>query len=537
VNQPVLVSSAPLSLTNCAGGTATFSISASGTGLSYQWYRAGALLANQTNSSLSFGNVSATNAGTYSVVVGDACSDLLTNSASLVVNLPMVVNFAPTNVTYCAGSHATFSIGATGTGLSYQWSHGGTVLAAQTNSSLSLTNIGGSNAGTYSVEVSDACGDDQRYSASLSVNQPAVVTATQRSLTNCLGSSAEFAISAEGTGLSYQWFHGTNELTHETNSSLSLGSVSATNAGAYSVVVGDACGDLLTNTASLTVLPLPTASILLPTNGAVYFAPASFSIVANAEEAGGTIDSVRFFANGNSVSLATNGQAFSTAMNNMPSGTYNLGVVATDLCGNLGTSAPVQVTVLGNVPLSVNGPIKLNFQTGFYQQTATISNPTAFAVSAVGVLVENLPSYWRVQNASFVTNGVPCILYNQALPAGGSATVTIEYYLGAGASTNASPTLAAVPMSPVNGPVVAGTPVKISRAMFLNDGSFLINFLTVSNGTYFVLYSSDLRTWNTCPQPVYGNGGYLQWIDNGPPATACAPSTSSLRYYRVVLVP
>jgi hypothetical protein len=224
-------------------------------------------------------------------------------------------------------------------------------------------------------------------------------------------------------------------------------------------------------------------------------------------------------------------------MNNVPSGTYNLLATATDLCGNTGTSAPVQVTVLGNVPLVVNGPIKLNYQSGFYQQTATISNPTAFGLSAVGVLVENLPAYWRVQNASFVTSGVPCILYNQALPAGGSASVTIEYYLGAGANTNASPTLVAVPMSPVNGPVVTGTPVTISRAMFLHDGSFLINFLTVSNATYFVLYSPDLRTWNTCPQPVYGSGYYVQWIDNGPPATASAPSTASPRYYRVVQVP
>jgi len=52
VNQNVVVVSAPVSLTNCPGTSASFSVSATGTGLSYQWYKGGSPLAGQTGSSL-----------------------------------------------------------------------------------------------------------------------------------------------------------------------------------------------------------------------------------------------------------------------------------------------------------------------------------------------------------------------------------------------------------------------------------------------------------------------------------------------------
>src|SRR5207244_2861747 len=94
VNQNVAVSSAPVSLTNCPGTTASFSVSATGTGLSYQWYKAGSALSGQTSSSLTLNNVSASDAATYSVVVGGACGNPLTNSARLTINQNVAVSSA-----------------------------------------------------------------------------------------------------------------------------------------------------------------------------------------------------------------------------------------------------------------------------------------------------------------------------------------------------------------------------------------------------------------------------------------------------------
>ena len=80
-----------MSLTNCPGTSASFSVSATGTGLSYQWYKGGSALAGQTGSSLVLSSVSAADAGTYSVVVSDVCGNAVTNSASLTVNQNVVV--------------------------------------------------------------------------------------------------------------------------------------------------------------------------------------------------------------------------------------------------------------------------------------------------------------------------------------------------------------------------------------------------------------------------------------------------------------
>jgi hypothetical protein len=97
VNQNVVVASAPVSLTNCPGTSASFSVSATGTGLSYQWFRGGDVLAGQTSSSLVLDNVGAADAGSYGVVVGGACGRV-TNSATLsVIDPVMIVSVRMTN--------------------------------------------------------------------------------------------------------------------------------------------------------------------------------------------------------------------------------------------------------------------------------------------------------------------------------------------------------------------------------------------------------------------------------------------------------
>ncbi len=125
-----------MSVTNCPGTSASFSVSATGTGLSYQWYKGATAMAGQTGSSLVLSNVSATDAATYSVVVSGTCGNAVTNSASLTVNQNVAVVSGPASVTNCPGTSASFSVSATGTGLSYQWYKNGNTLAGQTGSSL-----------------------------------------------------------------------------------------------------------------------------------------------------------------------------------------------------------------------------------------------------------------------------------------------------------------------------------------------------------------------------------------------------------------
>jgi hypothetical protein len=153
----------------------------------------------------------------------------------------------------CAGGNASFSVTASGAGLTYQWWKNGSPLAGQAGSSLSLNNVSSADAGSYSVTVSGTCGNTVSSGATLTVNQSVAVSSGPVSLTNCPGSSASFSVSATGTGLSYQWYKAGQALTNQSGSSLVLSSVSGLDSGIYSVVVSGVCGGPLTNSASLSV--------------------------------------------------------------------------------------------------------------------------------------------------------------------------------------------------------------------------------------------------------------------------------------------
>jgi MBG domain-containing protein/YDG domain-containing protein/immunoglobulin I-set domain protein len=86
VNVPVAVTAAPANQTSMAGGNATFNVTATGTGLSYQWLFNGSVIG--TGSSLALNNLTTSQAGVYSVIVNGTC-DSVTNSATLTVNVPV----------------------------------------------------------------------------------------------------------------------------------------------------------------------------------------------------------------------------------------------------------------------------------------------------------------------------------------------------------------------------------------------------------------------------------------------------------------
>src|SRR5206468_1520349 len=149
----------------------------------------------QTSSSLTLNNLSAADAGLYSVVVSGVCGNPLTNSASLTVNENISVSSGPVSVINCPGTSASFSVSATGTGLSYQWYTFLRTLIGQTSSSLTLNNVSAADAGIYNVVVSGVCGNPVTNSAGLIVNQNVAVSSGPLSVTNCAGTSANFNVS------------------------------------------------------------------------------------------------------------------------------------------------------------------------------------------------------------------------------------------------------------------------------------------------------------------------------------------------------
>src|SRR5205807_5654874 len=103
----------------------------------------------------------------------------------------------------------------------------------------------------YCVVVSGTCGPAITNCANLTVWTNVSIVIPPANTNACPGGNASFCVTASGSGLSYQWYFGTNLLG--TTSCLSLTNVTSTNAANYCVVVSGNCGPTITNCATLTV--------------------------------------------------------------------------------------------------------------------------------------------------------------------------------------------------------------------------------------------------------------------------------------------
>lgn len=168
--QPPVITAQPASAAACSGQPVTFSVSATGAALTYQWRKNGTDIAGATASSYGIASTTPTNAGTYDVVVRNSAGNVTSASASLTVNTAATITSQPVSLTRAPSQSATFSVTATGTNLLYQWRgpNGGNIPGA-TSSTYTIPNVTTANAGSYYVVVFNGCGQVTSSSAVLSV--------------------------------------------------------------------------------------------------------------------------------------------------------------------------------------------------------------------------------------------------------------------------------------------------------------------------------------------------------------------------------
>src|SRR6185369_395496 len=111
-----------------------------------------------------------------------------------------------------------------------------------TGTSYTKSNIQATNAGNYSVVVSNAIATTTSSNAVLTVNSPPVITSQPQPLTVTAGSSAPFTVTASGsTPFYYQWrFNGTN--IGANSSTYTVSNAQLANAGNYSVIITNSLG-------------------------------------------------------------------------------------------------------------------------------------------------------------------------------------------------------------------------------------------------------------------------------------------------------
>jgi hypothetical protein len=138
--------------------------------------------------------------------------------------------------------------------LAYQWYFNQTnLLANATNASLTLTNVQPSQAGNYSVVVTNLYGSALSSNAVLTViGFPPVITNQPVGERISVGCSATFSIGASGTTpFNYRWWKSNSVINGQTNSSLVLTNVQTPDFAGYFVTVSNVIGSA---TSSIAVL-------------------------------------------------------------------------------------------------------------------------------------------------------------------------------------------------------------------------------------------------------------------------------------------
>ena len=181
---PPTISASPVSQTVTEYGTATFSVTASGSDpLTYQWKKDGSAIVGANKSSFTLSPVAMTDAGSYTVTVNNLTGPAVTSAAAvLTVNAydgPPIIQSQPKSLSVIVGKAAAFSVTASGPApLSYQWRKDGAAISGATASSYAIASVTRADAGVYSVKVSNAKGDNVSANATLTIasSQPGSFT-------------------------------------------------------------------------------------------------------------------------------------------------------------------------------------------------------------------------------------------------------------------------------------------------------------------------------------------------------------------------
>ena len=154
------------------GSSASFSVATVGaTPQSFQWRRNGINLPGANTPTLNIVNAQLSNSGNYTVVVSNAFGTVTSGAVALSVQArPPVITSQPANDRVKSGQSASFSVTATGTApLAYQWRFNGVNIPGATSSTFTILAAQKSDAGNYSVFISNVAGSVASSDATLTV--------------------------------------------------------------------------------------------------------------------------------------------------------------------------------------------------------------------------------------------------------------------------------------------------------------------------------------------------------------------------------
>ena len=225
-----VITTQPKDYTGKLNSTATFTVAAEGNGLAYQWQLSDDNGATWTNSSVKraayTSKLTADKDGRQvRCIVTNAEGGKVTSEVATMKLAGPDITTQPKDYTGKLNSTASFSVAATGDGLTYQWQISDDNGATWTNSSVKkavyttkLTDA--KNGRQVRCIVTDANGNKATSAAATMRLAGPVITSQPKNYVGKVNSTASFTVVAEGNGLSYQWQISDNDGDSWTNSSV-----------------------------------------------------------------------------------------------------------------------------------------------------------------------------------------------------------------------------------------------------------------------------------------------------------------------------
>jgi hypothetical protein len=177
-NYPVTITDAtlPADRTIVAGQSTTFTVEVLGSQpITYQWLKDNQTINDATNATFTIASALSGDAGAYSVRVTNSGGPVTSRAAQLTVTgTPVVITDAtlPADVTTTEGLPVSFQVQATGSApVTYQWFKGANSIDGATTNTYSIADVALSDAGDYSVRVTNPVNSATSRTAHLVVNR------------------------------------------------------------------------------------------------------------------------------------------------------------------------------------------------------------------------------------------------------------------------------------------------------------------------------------------------------------------------------
>lgn len=382
----------PANQTVAAGFLAQFSVTASPfLGTTYQWYKNGAAIPGATSFLYTINNATSADAGSYTVVVSNAGGSVTSNPATLTVNgaggLAPTISAHPADQTTAVGFLTFLGVTASGAQpLSYQWYKNGVAVAGATSMFLTIGSSQPSDAGTYTVVVSNSSGSVTSSAAVVRVGDAPNFLVQPQAQSAVVGSSVSLMVTVAGTApFTYQWKHNGTLIPGATNSTLLLANVQPADAGSYEVTVANSGGSATSNAVQLTVnSPAPPAVSQSPSAGG----SATFTSTAGS----GAV--LQWQKNGTAISGATNSTLTLGNIQPADAGIYTAAVTTN------GNTTINQIAVLGlNSTAKLLGP-GTEFPNIFHAGTGFTYDQVLPASAATSITCDS--DLGKIVRASFI---------------------------------------------------------------------------------------------------------------------------------------